>query len=193
MLLLSITNYPIQLTHDDKDDTYNDVISNNLSFIEVNEDSLVVSSTITNSEEYERKSLDIPSVNTEFKAYMDYRKITDKSSDQWKYRKMSYTDQNGLRKINDDYCVALGTFYASSCGERFKFVLDGGTSFTAIVCDIKNEIHTNSTNQYVPMDNNRGNLIEFIVDIKKLDKNAKYSGDVSSLGLRGNVIKIFKL
>lgn len=138
-------------------------------------------------------SLNVPNIDTSFKAYMDYRKITNKSSAQWSYRKKAITDENGMRRINDDYCVALGTYYTSSCGDRFKIVLDSGMSFTAIVCDIKDKKHTNNTNQYVPMNGNRGNLIEFIVDVRKLDKQIKSLGDVSSLGLNGNIIQIFKL
>ena len=83
------------------------------------------------------KSLPLPDVNTEFKTYMDYRTITDTSSPQYDLQQHAYTDSQGIRRVDGDVCVALGTAYADSCGERFEITLDSGNSFTAVVGDIK--------------------------------------------------------
>lgn len=56
-----------------------------------------------------------------------------------------------------------------------------------MVGDIKQDIHTDANNQYVTMN---GNIMEFIVDVDKLDELTKKLGDVSNSGLEGVIIKI---
>lgn len=85
------------------------------------------------------ESLPLPGVDTAFKTYMDYRAITDKESVQYDLQQLAYTDSQGIRRIDGDVCVALGTGYADKCGERFEITLDSGNSFTAIVGDIKSD------------------------------------------------------
>ena len=104
-----------------------------------------------------------------FKTYMDYEKITNKSSRQWHLQQLAYTDSEGFRKFNDSYLVAVGTYYADMVG------------------DIKQDIHTDSNNQYVTTN---GNIMEFIVDVDKLDELTKKLGNVSNSGLEGSIIKI---
>lgn len=86
--------------------------------------------------------LELPEINTSFKAYMDYRTITDEKSLQWEMQQKAYTDEFGLRKIGERYCVAVGTYYAEQCGKVLLITLDDGTQFEVIVSDIKNNIHT---------------------------------------------------
>ena len=49
------------------------------------------------------------------KTYMDYRTITDKSSKQYKLQQDNnvYTDDEGFRKIEDKFIVAVGTYYGT--------------------------------------------------------------------------------
>ena len=47
--------------------------------------------------------------DTAFKAYMDYRTITDTSSEQYAIQQNAWTDSRGLRRSCDDYLVAMGT------------------------------------------------------------------------------------
>lgn len=122
-----------------------------------------------------------------FKTYMDYRKITNKSSRQWHLQQLAYTDSEGFRKFNDSYLVAVGTYYADEVGKEFRVTLDSGIVFHAMVGDIKQDIHTDANNQYVPTN---GNIIEFIVDVDKLDELTKKLGNVSNLGFEGSIIKI---
>lgn len=140
-------------------------------------------------EEYELPNLS----DTSFKGYMDYRTITDKKSDQWKLQEVANTNQDGLRVINDMYLVALGTYYTDKCGDVFKVTLEDDNEFLVMVGDIKNPVHTDENNQYVPMSNDCGNVIEFIIDIKTLPRTSKLMGTVCGLGLEGNIIKIEKV
>lgn len=122
-----------------------------------------------------------------FKTYMDYEKITNKSSRQWHLQQLAYTDSEGFRKFNDSYLVAVGTYYADEVGKEFRVTLDSGIVFHAMVGDVKQDIHTDANNQYVTTN---GNIMEFIVDVDKLDELTKKLGNVSNSGLEGSIIKI---
>ena len=135
------------------------------------------------------EELDVPEVNSSFKAYMDYRTITNVDSIQYKIQQEAYTDELGFRKYDNYYMVALGTFYSTQCGERFIIEFESGVMIRAITGDIKDNSHTNSTHQYTV---NKSNIVEFIVDTNKLNKDTKLRGDVSYSGLLGKVIKIYK-
>ncbi|MCM1524667.1 MAG: hypothetical protein NC120_09450 [Ruminococcus sp.] len=146
-----------------------------------------------NAHAYE-ESLPVPDVNTDFKTYMDYRAITDTGSVQYDLQKQAYTDSQGIRRIDEDVCVALGTAYATDCGERFEITLDSGNIFTAIVGDIKADTHTDPSNSYVELWEGHGDMVEFIVDTKKLDKHIRIMGSVGEYeDYSGNVVSIVRL
>lgn len=129
--------------------------------------------------------------DSSFKAYMDYRCITDTSSVQYDMQQEAYTDSRGFRRIGDDYCVALGTGFTSGCGERFAVYLDSGYSFTAIVSDVKADVHTDSTHCYVPRGENSGNVVEFIIDSDCSDSSMLSSGNAGYFeDLSGNITAI---
>jgi ribonucleoside-triphosphate reductase len=99
---------------------------------------------------------------------MDYRYITDTTSDQWELSQIAYTDEYGLRKVNDYYCVAMGSYYSENVGDKFEITLENGNKFNVIIGDLKQDCHTDATNQYTPVYDNNGNfyganVIEFIV------------------------------
>lgn len=136
----------------------------------------------------------VPNIDTSFKAYMDYRTITNTESAQYKLQQDCWTDENGLRRQTDDYVVAMGTYYSNTIGDRFEITLDNGNNFTVIIGDIKADKHTDSKNMYYPMGDGKGNVIEFIVDAKKLDKTAKNWGDISAIDFfDGEIEEIKKL
>ena len=126
-------------------------------------------------------------VDGSFKTYMDYGKITNKSSKQWHLQQLAYTDSEGFRKFNDSYLVVVGTYYADEVGKEFRVTLDSGIVFHAMVGDIKQDIHTDANNQYVTMN---GDIMEFIVDVDKLDELTQKLGNVSNSGFEGSIIKI---
>lgn len=138
----------------------------------------------------------IPDYDTSFKTYMDYRKITDKTSAQYMLQMEAYTDDIGLRKYEDHYIVAMGTYYSNNVGDTFKITLDNDKSFDVIIGDIKADCHTDDKNMYSPVYDNNGNfisanVIEFIVDTKKLNKSVKKLGTVSAYDdFKGNILKI---
>ena len=123
-----------------------------------------------------------------FKTYMDYRKITDKSSKQWELQQLAWTEERGFRKIGEHFLVAVGTFYADEVGKELLIEFEDGQQIKAIVGDIKQDRHTDPTNRYVPIN---GNIVEFIVDIEKLDPEVIRCGDVSWLGLNGRIKSIW--
>ena len=125
--------------------------------------------------------------NGEFKTYMDYRKITNKSSKQWALQQLAQTDENGFRVFNGRYLVAVGTFYAKEVGKEMRITLEDGKEVQVIIGDIKQDIHTDKNNQYVPAN---GNIVEFIVDTDKLDPLTKKLGNVSNSGLEGKIAMI---
>ena len=145
------------------------------------------------------ETLDIPTCNTEFKTYMDYRCITDKTSAQYELQQFAWTDKDGFRRIGDDYIVAMGTYYAENVGDRFRITFDTDNEITVIIGDIKQDIHTDYFNQYTPIyDENgiffSGNVLEFIVDTDVLPKIPRRLGTVSYFdNLKGNIKSIERI
>lgn len=137
------------------------------------------------------ESLEVPSdekANNGFKSYMDYRAITCPSSKQYEMQQEAWTDELGLRRYGDYYMVALGTFYAQSCGETFRITLDSGFSFDVITGDIKDDKHTDEKHQH-----RNGVIVEFVVDSKAISKTCRIMGDMSYAGFSGKIESIQKL
>ena len=110
------------------------------------------------------------------KTFMSYTAITDKTSNQYALQQMAYTDEMGFRKINNRYCVAIGTAFEASVGQIFNVELDNGTMIPCIVGDIKDDRDTDASNVFT----SQGCCLEFIVDIPRLDGIIKTLGDCSS-------------
>lgn len=130
--------------------------------------------------------------DTSFKSYMDYRTITDENSKQYDLQSVAYTDSDGLRKIGDSYLVALGSYYAEECGEKFVVEFDNGERISVIVGDIKSDVHTDSTNMYTKISEDSVNVIEFIVDVDYISDNNKILGSIETDIISGNVVEIYK-
>jgi hypothetical protein len=137
---------------------------------------------------YSYNTLELPTEATgEFKTYMDYRKITNKSSKQWALQQLATTNEKGFRVFNGKYLVAIGTYYSKDVGKEMRITLEDGKKINVMIGDIKMDIHTDANNQYVPVN---GNIVEFIVDTDKLDPLTKKLGDVSNSGLEGKIVMI---
>ena len=138
-------------------------------------------------------SYDIPTCDTSFKAYMDYRCITDDTTKQWEIQQNAWTDNDGFRRVNNDYIVAMGTYYAEECGKRFRITFDSGSEITVTVGDIKQDCHTDYLNQYTPVYDENGifvsaNVLEFIVDTNVLSEMSQVLGTVGHHDyLNGNI------
>lgn len=123
------------------------------------------------------------------KSYMDWKKITNKSSLQWKLQhKYAYTESNGVRAVNGRYCIALGSYYTHSIGQYVDVVLENGLVIPCIVGDAKQDIHT-LNNHSIGLD---GGVVEFIVNTKSLSSIVRTTGDVSyvSEDWKSNVVEI---
>ena len=143
--------------------------------------------------------LEIPDCDTSFKAYMDYSCITDDTTVQWELQQKAYTNEYGLRKVGTDYCVAVGSYYSETVGERFKITLENDNEFTVIISDLKKDEHTDSTNRYSPVYDENGefysaNVLEFIVDTDQLHSMVTTLGTVSYYDeFEGNIVSIEKI
>lgn len=125
---------------------------------------------------------------SDFKSWMPYTAITDRSSPQYELTRKAKADENGLLKIDNYYCVALGSAYGK-VGDKFKITLDTNKSFDVIKADQKADIHTIGDNK-TSLD---GSQIEFIVDKSKLNQDVKKHGNVSVLNIfSGRILSIVK-
>jgi hypothetical protein len=135
----------------------------------------------------------IPSNGGSFKSYTNY-KLLSKKSPQWtkvQCNPNAYTDGNGLRKVGEYYCVAMGSYYSKTLGDLFEVQTEGGT-LKVILCDFKADRHTDSTNRYT---SRNGCVVEFYVNTSSLNRTAKRMGDISYIGgaFSGKVISITKI
>lgn len=128
------------------------------------------------------------SSNSSFKAYMDYRTITSKTSKQYKLQQQATTNEYGVRQVDGKILVAVGTGFGASVGDSITFKTDTGRIIDAIVGDIKQDRHTDSTNMQVAAN---GNVIEFIIDKDVAHKGALKAGSFNVLqAYNGNVISV---
>lgn len=118
---------------------------------------------------------DVPN-NNGMKSYMDYRAITSVESNQYKLQQIANTDEDGIRKVNDRYCIAVGSYYTTNIGQYIDVELENGSIIYGILADCKDDKHTDSKNQ---IHINDGSVIEFVVDTNYLDVMAMKMGDIS--------------
>lgn len=142
------------------------------------------------------ESLDIPFGDTSCMMYMDYRALTDTTSKQWELQQNAYTDWQGFRKIGDDYCVALGTYYGQ-IGDRFRISTDKGNCYSVIMSDAKGfdaVFYNDYQSWYHVCGDSRVNLIEFVVDTYSLDNYAQIMGDCGVLdNIGGNIVSVERI
>lgn len=137
-------------------------------------------------------------ISTESKLFTDYRFYNVEGTPHKRLQERAWTDENGLRRFNDDYIVAMGSYYSTSIGDRFKIFLDTGRSFTVIFGDGKWDIDCDERNMYTPTTNYDGeivgNLLEFIVDSSVLDSDVYRYGSLEYMdSFKGNVEAIYYL
>lgn len=131
----------------------------------------------------------LDNVYEEQKSWMPHISITDKTSKQYEIINKAYEDKNGFLKIDDNYCVALGSAYGE-VGDIFEVNLDTGKNFKVIKADEKADIHTIGDNK-TSLD---GSQIEFIVNKDNLNYEVKRIGDASVLEyFNGNIISIIPI
>lgn len=146
-------------------------------------------------------SLGVPTnVNTSFKTYMDWRCITNRSSAQYKcIQRYGWRDEHGFMRasgekdlgITDDYyLIALGSYYGSTMGSKYRITTDTGNVFYGMLADQKADIHTDKTNRYA----SNNDVVEFLVDTRYLRKDVKRMGSANIHSkLSGHISKIERI
>lgn len=146
-------------------------------------------------------SLGVPNINSCFKTYMDYRCITNKNSPQYKFiKKWGWVDCNGFMRCNgerdlgitdDYYMIALGSYYGTEIGTKYRITTDSGRTFYGVLADCKSDRHTNSTHQYTPKNKD---VVECLVDTKTLIPEVKRMGTANVyMPLNGSIVKIERI
>lgn len=155
--------------------------------------------------------LNVPNINSSFKTWMDYDAISSRSSPQWKcIHNWCWVDWEGFVRcngerdlgINDDYyAIAMGSFYGSTIGTKYKITLDTNQVIYCILCDQKADIHTNSTHQY----SSHNDILEFIINVRSksygmpgsrhgLNQSVRIMGNANVYQpLKGNIVKIERI
>lgn len=139
-------------------------------------------------------------VNTSFKTYMDYRTITATGSPQYKWiRRWGWCDGEGFMRANgerdlgitdDYYMIALGSYYGTTIGTKYRITTDAGRAFYGVLCDQKDDRHTNWTHQYAE----KNDVVEFIVDTYCLNSNVKRMGSANCyMPLNGTIARIERI
>ena len=137
------------------------------------------------------KSVQIEATKKDFKSYIPYTAITDKSSKQWELQQIATTNNDGIRCLDGIPMVAVGTGWGVRVGDTILIVCENGNSFIAIVGDIKANRHTDSSNK-TTLDN--GCRCEFIVDLDKLDPTLRKLGTLASIPeYQGYVVSVVKV
>ena len=117
-----------------------------------------------------------------YKPYERYTALTNKSSAQYKLQQVAVTNEQGFRVCKDPngelrYCVAMGTAWAGGqpedIGRCIDIYMENGAVLKCCLGDVKRS-------EYYGRKHN--DLVEFIVDISKLQENIKKAGDVSVAG-----------
>ena len=131
----------------------------------------------------------VPESRSNFKSWMDYRTITNRSSRQWTLQQSAWTDADGFRRFGDDYyMVAVGTYYLKDgVGDVLEIEFSSGIVIKAVVGDIKSDRHTDETRRFTLTD---GSVVEFIVDRHEISQLARRMGDMSYAGITGDVVSI---
>lgn len=140
----------------------------------------------------ETNFIELRNVSTNMFCTMDYRKITNILSDQYKIQQHCVNNEYGIRMFGEFYTVALGSYFSRNLGDTYHVILENGHEFDIMIGDFKDD----GTKNYYghPCINYDGeycvNVIEFIIDDRAIPRSVMNSGTFSVLeefgGLNGN-------
>lgn len=146
-------------------------------------------------------SLGVPKMNSSWKTWMDYRKITNRTSNQYKFvEKWAWSDYDGFMRCDGEsdlgitdnyYVIALGSYYGTTIGTKYRITTDTGNVFYGVLGECKADIHTNYTHQYAT-DNN--DVVEFVVNDEMLHPLVKSAGNANVyIPLNGKIKSIERI
>ncbi len=122
------------------------------------------------------------------KLWMDYRAITDTASAQYTLLQNAYVGNDGIMRIGDYICVALGQKYGK-VGDKFIIEI-GKKKVKCIFTDAKGNSETLNGEGWLDM---YGNLLEILVDSNTISYDCKVMGDMNHApALNGLVTRIWK-
>lgn len=135
------------------------------------------------------KSFGLPAVGGETKTYAYYTAVTATGSPQYKllHSAACTTDpETGIRMVDGRYCVALGSYYGTKIGNKYRITLEGGQELEVILCDQKSDAHTDANHQYAV---NNSDIVEFYIERSKLPRGIR--GDYGTLPqFKGKIVAI---
>ncbi len=135
------------------------------------------------------ENMKLPKVSGATKTYAYYTAVTAKTSPQYALLNSEecYTDdETGIRMIDDCYCVALGSFYGSTIGTKYRITFSTGKSINVILCDQKSDKHTDKKHQYAVKNSD---IMEFYVEKSKIPSDVR--GNYGNLEqFSGDIVKI---
>lgn len=123
--------------------------------------------------------------NSQKMTYMDYRAITNKASNQYKFQQRDdvWVDEYGFLVQNSEwYVVAMGSYWGK-IGDKFIIHLENGEIISCVLGDIKSDRHTDRQNYAHERD---GHVVEFLID-----SGSSYMKEVGMVK-HGLVNKVFK-
>lgn len=146
-------------------------------------------------------NMGVPNINSSFKTWMDYRAITNRGSNQYKFiQRWGWSDYDGFMRCDGEsdlgiednyYLIALGSYYGTEIGTKYRITTSTGKVFYGVLADCKANRHTNGTHQYAY---NNNDVVEFIVDARKLNNRVKQMGNANVyMPLNGSIAKIEKI
>ena len=162
---------------------------------------LFMLSTTAFAAHVEYTSMNVPTnVNTSWKTWMSYTAISSRSTQGKFISKWGFCDSQGFMRCagerdfgvpEDYYLVAMGSYYGTAIGSKFRITTNTGNVFYVALGDCKADIHTNSTHQYTTR---HKDVIEFIVNTKTLNREVKRAGNANVyMPLNGSIAKIEKM
>ena len=155
-------------------------------------------SQILTSENASENVCSLPKIPTNVKLFTDYRVYNLWYTPHYRLQQAAWTDSQGFRRYNNDYVVALGSYYSTNIGDRFEITLDTGSTFTVILGDGKVDDDCDSDNMYTPCFDYNGdkaaNVLEFIIDEEVLDRDVYDYGSVDLIEeFKGDITKMVYL
>lgn len=145
--------------------------------------------------------MSVPAINSSFKTYMDYRAVTNTASAQYKLiHTWGWVDSQGFMRVNgerdlgitdDYYMIALGQYYGTEMGTKYRITTDTGRVFYGILADAKAYPEVNATNQYGLANKD---IVECLVYTPMLNKEIKRMGSANVYSpLNGSITKIERI
>ena len=93
---------------------------------------------------------------------------------------MAYTDENGMRKVNGRFCVAIGSHFGVLVGQYFDIILENGTVIPCVMGDGKADEHTDESNIFTTYYGSYC-CTEFIVNQNQIPLRVLQAGNFSKL------------